>query len=53
MEYQVLDMKGEVIFSKSYNSNRVSIEVSEWASGTYIIYITTKSGVLMERVVVI
>lgn len=48
-EYQVFDLQGRLIHSSKTGAKEIS--TSEWASGVYIIKVTTEKGVVNKRFV--
>lgn len=47
---EICDMQGRILKVLKVNDSKVSIDISEYAQGTYIILIVTEKGVIKEKI---
>ena len=51
-EVQIFDLTGKMIYSNNPMSNRLEVNTSAFASGTYIVKVITESNVITRRLIV-
>ncbi|MBP5535552.1 MAG: thiol protease/hemagglutinin PrtT [Bacteroidales bacterium] len=51
LELQVLDISGRMLSHKSVTGNEFTVNMSEYASGTYILRLVTEKGVETRRII--
>jgi len=49
---QAFDITGRVVYASDATGNSLSIDVSNWNNGIYLVQIATENGVQVKRIVV-